>query len=73
MQKKIQIAKKGQINTKEEADLVNTLNSNNILNNNKNEELYENIIQNNTTKTGKLINFNNYFLKLNFRKKKKKN
>ena len=69
MQKIIQFANlkitKDQINTKEEVDLVKTLNSNkNMLNNNENEELYENNNQNNTTKTSKLIILNNYFLKI---------
>ena len=65
MQNKIQIEnskiKNSQINTKEDANLINPLNINqNILNNNKNEKLYEKNTQNSTSTTSKLIFLNNF-------------
>ena len=65
MQNKIQIEnskiKNSQINTKEDANLINALNINqNILNNNKNEKLYEKNTQNSTSITSKLIFLNNF-------------
>ena len=65
MQNKIQIEnskiKNSQINTKEDANLINALNINqNILNNNKNEKLYEKNTQNSTSTTSKLIFLNNF-------------
>ena len=65
MQNKIQIEnskiKNSQINTKEDVNLINSLNINqNILNNNKNEKLYEKNAQKSTSITSKLIFLNNF-------------
>lgn len=65
MQNKIQIEnskiKNSQINTKEDVNLINPLNINqNILNNNKNEKLYEKNAQKSTSITSKLIFLNNF-------------